>query len=115
MASALYPKRGAGPEQQKKKKATSEEIASILDCYVTRWQRWAAAGLKGITVTMLGPEFVAVVNNLLKETSRKVSEVIALNFRDPTYGATNGGLLPVECQVPGKIGIALFQPKKSVW
>jgi hypothetical protein len=25
-----------------------------------------------------------------------------------------GGLLPVECQVPGKMGIALFQPKKSV-
>ncbi len=35
-------------EQQKKKKATSEEMASILDCYVKRWQRWAAAGLQGI-------------------------------------------------------------------
>ncbi len=35
-------------EQQKKKKATSEEMTSILDCYVIRWQRWAAAGLQGI-------------------------------------------------------------------
>jgi TorA maturation chaperone TorD len=26
-------------EQQKKKKATSEEMALILDCYVNRWQR----------------------------------------------------------------------------
>jgi hypothetical protein len=39
LASALYPKRGAGPEQQKKKKASSEEMASILDRYVNRWQR----------------------------------------------------------------------------
>ena len=37
-------------EQQKKKKATSEEIASILDCYVKRWQRWAVAGLQGIKI-----------------------------------------------------------------
>jgi hypothetical protein len=32
-------------KQQIKKKATSEEMASILDRYVKRWQRWAAAGL----------------------------------------------------------------------
>jgi hypothetical protein len=50
LASALYPKRGAGPEQQKKKKATSEEMASIQDCYVNRWQRWTAAGLQGIKI-----------------------------------------------------------------
>jgi membrane-bound lytic murein transglycosylase len=37
-------------EQQKKKKATSEEMASILDCYVNRWQRWVAAGLQGIKI-----------------------------------------------------------------
>ncbi len=36
------------PALPSKKKATSEEMASILDCYVTRWQRWAAAGLQGI-------------------------------------------------------------------
>jgi 2,4-dienoyl-CoA reductase-like NADH-dependent reductase (Old Yellow Enzyme family) len=39
-------------EQQKKKKATSEEIASILDRYVNRWQRWAAAGLQGIKIAL---------------------------------------------------------------
>jgi membrane-bound lytic murein transglycosylase len=37
-------------EQQKQKKATSVEMASILDCYVNRWQRWVAAGLQGITI-----------------------------------------------------------------
>ena len=37
-------------EQQKKRKATSEEAAFILDQYVKRWQRWAAAGLQGIKI-----------------------------------------------------------------
>jgi hypothetical protein len=37
-------------EQQKQKKATSGEMASILDCYVKCWQRWAAAGLQGIKI-----------------------------------------------------------------
>jgi RNA-directed DNA polymerase len=37
-------------EQEKQKKATSVEMASILDCYVNRWQRWAAAGLQGIKI-----------------------------------------------------------------
>jgi hypothetical protein len=46
------PKRGAGPEQQKQKKATPEEMASILDCYVNRWQRWAAAGLQGFKIEL---------------------------------------------------------------
>jgi hypothetical protein len=35
-------------EQQKQKKATSKEMTFVLDCYVTRWQRWAAAGLQCI-------------------------------------------------------------------
>jgi hypothetical protein len=39
-------------EEQKKKKATSEEMASILDRYVNRWQRWAAAGLPGIKIAL---------------------------------------------------------------
>jgi hypothetical protein len=37
-------------EQQKQKKATSEEMTFVLDCYVKRWQRWAAAGLQVITI-----------------------------------------------------------------
>jgi RNA-directed DNA polymerase len=37
-------------EQQKQKKATSEEMTFVLDCYVKRWQRWVAAGLQGITI-----------------------------------------------------------------
>lgn len=35
-------------EQLRKRKATSEEMASILGLYVKRWQRWVAAGLQGI-------------------------------------------------------------------
>ena len=37
-------------EQLRKKKATSTEMASTLGLYVTRWQRWAAAGLQGIRI-----------------------------------------------------------------
>jgi hypothetical protein len=36
------------------KKATSDEMASYLGLYVTRWQRWAAAGLTGITIELYG-------------------------------------------------------------
>jgi RNA-directed DNA polymerase len=41
-------------EQLRKKKATSNEMASSLALYVTRWQRWAAAGLQGITIELYG-------------------------------------------------------------
>jgi hypothetical protein len=46
-------------------------------------------------ITMLDPEFVSVVNNLLKDTSLNGSGIVALNFRDPSYSATNGGYHPV--------------------
>ena len=39
-------------------------------------------------ITMLDPGFVSVVDNLLKDISLNGSEIIALNFRDPSYGAT---------------------------
>ena len=38
-------------EQQKKKKATPEEMALVLDCYVKRWQRWVAASLQVLRLT----------------------------------------------------------------
>ncbi len=41
-------------EQLRKKKATSNEMASSLGLYVTRWQRWAVAGLQGIWLDGLG-------------------------------------------------------------
>jgi RNA-directed DNA polymerase len=41
-------------EQLRKKKATSNEMASSLGLYVTRWQRWAVAGLKGISFKVYG-------------------------------------------------------------
>jgi len=53
-------------------------------------------------ITMLDPDFVSVVNDLLKDTTLEASEVVALNFRDPTYSAENGGFHPVEIHVDSK-------------
>jgi RNA-directed DNA polymerase len=39
-------------EQLSKKKATSDEMALALGQYVKRWQRWAVAGLAGITINL---------------------------------------------------------------
>jgi RNA-directed DNA polymerase len=36
----------------RKKKATSDEMASNLDRYVNRWQYWAAVGLQGIKIAV---------------------------------------------------------------
>jgi hypothetical protein len=51
---------------------------------------------------MLDPEFVFIMNNQLKDTSLNASQIVALNFRDPTYSATNGGYHPVEIHVDSK-------------
>ena len=53
-------------------------------------------------ITMLDPDFVLVINDLLKDTSLDASEIVALNFRDPSYDATNGGYHPVEIHVDSK-------------
>jgi hypothetical protein len=37
-------------EQPRPKKATSNGMAASLGLYVTRWQRWAVAGLQGIKI-----------------------------------------------------------------
>ena len=50
-------------------------------------------------ITILDPEFVSVMNNVLKETSVNASETIAVNFRDPTYSKTKGGYHPLELHV----------------
>jgi hypothetical protein len=47
-------------------------------------------------ITMLDPGFVSVINDLLKDTSLDAPEIAALNFRDPSYSAENGGYHPVE-------------------
>ena len=36
------------------KKATPSEMAFSLRLYVTRWQRWTAAGLQCITIELFG-------------------------------------------------------------
>lgn len=43
-------------EQQRKKKATSNEVASSLGLYVTRWRRWAVAGLQGTGINTTFPD-----------------------------------------------------------
>ena len=53
-------------------------------------------------ITMLDPKFVTLLNEQLKDTVPGSSDVIALNFRDPTYSATNGGYHPVEIHVDSK-------------
>ena len=53
-------------------------------------------------ITMLDSDFVSLLNNLLKNKSLKPSETIALNFRDSSYNATNGGYHPVEVHVDSK-------------
>jgi hypothetical protein len=53
-------------------------------------------------ITMLPPDFVVIMNNQLRNVSLDASEIVALNFRDPTYSATNGGYHPVEIHVDSK-------------
>ena len=53
-------------------------------------------------LTLLPPDFVSTINNLLQDTTLEATEVIALNFRDPTYSAENGGYHPVEIHVDSK-------------
>ena len=50
-------------------------------------------------ITLLDPDFVSTINDLLKDTSLNGSGIVALNFRDPTYSATEGGYHPVEIHV----------------
>jgi len=54
------------------------------------------------SITILPPGFVSVLDDLLKDTSLDTSEIVALNFRDPTYSAINGGYHPVEIHVDSK-------------
>ena len=54
------------------------------------------------SITILPPAFVSVINYLLKDTSLDASEIAALNFRDKTYSAENGGYHPVEIHVDSK-------------
>jgi len=50
-------------------------------------------------ITLLDPDFVSVLNDHLKDTAPEDSDIIALNFRDPTYSAEKGGYHPVEIHV----------------
>jgi hypothetical protein len=49
------------PKATGTKKATSNEMASTLGLYVTRWRRWAVAGLQGLASHL---EMVSAMNKL---------------------------------------------------
>jgi hypothetical protein len=53
-------------------------------------------------ITMLDPGFNSIVNDLLKDTSLNGTQIVAINIRDPTYCASNGGYHPVEIHVDSK-------------
>ena len=54
-------------------------------------------------ITMLPPEFVRVINGAVKSSSEVANgDGVIINFRDPTYNATNGGYHPVEIHVDSK-------------
>jgi hypothetical protein len=53
-AQILLARVGFVPTRDTKKKTTSNEMASSLGLYVTRWQRWAVAGLLGISFKLYG-------------------------------------------------------------
>ena len=54
------------------------------------------------SITILSPDFVSVLDDLLKDTSLDASEIVALNFRDHSHSAENGGFHPVEIHVDSK-------------
>jgi hypothetical protein len=54
-------------------------------------------------ITMLDPDFVAVLNHVLKNTTVESSDTIAVNFRDSSYNAKScSGFHPVEIHVDSK-------------
>jgi len=54
------------------------------------------------SITTLPLEFVALLDTLLKDTTINSPEIVALNFRDPSHSAENGGYHPVEIHVDSK-------------
>ena len=60
-------------EQLRQKKATSNEMASTLGLYVKRWQRWAVAGLRGITIELYGDVPCTFKNHQHQEVSIPVN------------------------------------------
>ena len=53
-------------------------------------------------ISFLAPDFIQLLNIILQESPAKSSGGIILNFRDPTYSASNGGYHPVEIHIDSK-------------
>ena len=47
-------------------------------------------------ITMLTPEFVQVINSVIRSADAPNGDGAIVNFRDPDYSAENGGFHPVE-------------------
>ncbi len=47
-------------------------------------------------ITTLDPEFVQVINSVIRSADAPNDNGVILNFRDPTYSAENGGFHSVE-------------------
>ena len=50
-------------------------------------------------ITLLDPDFVQLLNTVLRESSSDTSNGVILNFRDPNYSAETGGYHPVEISI----------------
>ncbi len=50
-------------------------------------------------ITLLAPDFVQLLNTVLRESSADTSNGVILNFRDPNYSAETGGYHPVEISI----------------
>jgi hypothetical protein len=53
-------------------------------------------------IAMLGPEFVQVINSVMRSANTPNGDGVILNFRDPEYCAEKGGFHPVELAVSPK-------------
>ncbi len=50
-------------------------------------------------ITMLDPEFVQVVNSVIRSADAPDGDGAVINFRDPNYCAEKGGYHPVELSI----------------
>ena len=50
-------------------------------------------------ITILDPEFVRVINDVIHSARKPNDDGVIINFRDPTHSAEKGGFHPVELSI----------------
>ena len=50
-------------------------------------------------ITMLDPDFVQIINNIIRKSSANISNGVILYFRDPDYSADTSGHHPAEISI----------------